>query len=159
MEFVGTKTVNAKLVKIKDNKPIYPLGGIYGPTVPQVFSTTIIASLIQRGYHVFEVLKDGSEIQLNLGNFKTKFDGTEDSAIPNVITEPVSHKQFESKPVTSNEVQKEEPQRKEEVITFANNNKNDFKNNKNDKKNDKNKNENEKKEDKSIIKADELVNK
>jgi hypothetical protein len=157
MEFVGTKTVNAKLVKIKDNKPIYPLGGIYGPTVPQVFSTTIIASLIQRGYHVFEVLKDGSEIQLNLGNFKTKFDGTEDTAIPNIITEPVSHKQFESKPVTFNEAAKEEPRHKEEVITFANNNKNDFKNNKNEK--NKNKNENEKKEDKQNIKADELVNK
>lgn len=74
-----SKKVSAKKVKITDNKPIYPMGGIYGPTVPQVLNTSLIVALIQRGYHVVEILDNGKEVPLNLVNYTTDFNNRKDN--------------------------------------------------------------------------------
>lgn len=75
MEPVISSFVERKLVKVTDSGPIMPLGGIYGPTLPQVLSTKIVAVLLQKGYHVTEILNNKSEVKLTLTNYNLDLNG------------------------------------------------------------------------------------
>lgn len=75
MEPVISSFVERKLVKVTDSGPIMPLGGIYGPTLPQILSTKIVAVLLQKGYHVTEILNNKSEVKLTLTNYNLDLNG------------------------------------------------------------------------------------
>ena len=75
MESVETTFVEKKNVTITDNGPIMPLGGIYGPTMPQVMKVGTIATLLQKGYHVSEVLNNGTRVPLTIINYNVDLQG------------------------------------------------------------------------------------
>lgn len=75
METDMTTFVDKKLVKVTDRGPIMPLGGIYGPTLPQIMTVKTIAILLQKGYHVTEILNNKSEIKLSLSNYNVDING------------------------------------------------------------------------------------
>ena len=67
--------VDKKFVKVTDRGPIMPLGGIYGPTLPQIMTVRTIAILLQKGYHVTEILNNKTEIVLSLSNYNVDLNG------------------------------------------------------------------------------------
>ena len=75
METDTTTFVTRKLVKVTDSGPIMPLGGIYGPTLPQIMSVKVIAVLLQKGYHVTEILNNKTEVKLGLTNYNVDLNG------------------------------------------------------------------------------------
>lgn len=75
METDTTTFVTKKLVKVTDSGPIMPLGGIYGPTLPQIMSVKVIAVLLQKGYHVTEILNNKTEVKLGLTNYNVDLNG------------------------------------------------------------------------------------
>lgn len=83
-----TTYVTQKLVSINDSGPIYPLGGIYGPTMPQITAVSEIALLIQKGYKVIEHLKNGNEVKLTIADYNIDLNGDE-GAYLNDVKSPV----------------------------------------------------------------------
>ena len=75
MEFAKKKTVDKKRVEVRYTGPILPLGGIYGPTVPQIMDVHTIASLLIKGYRTVEILNNGSEVMLDMSNYDLDFNG------------------------------------------------------------------------------------
>ena len=65
----GIKYVKEKYVKVTDIGPILPMGNLYGPTLPRIMNTHMISVLLQKGYHVTEILNDGTEVKLTLMNY------------------------------------------------------------------------------------------
>lgn len=89
-----TKYVDKKLVSVNHNGPIYVMGGIYGPTMPQITDVAEIALLIQKQYPVIEHLKNGTEVKLTIANYNIDLSGDagaylEDVKGPNEDVQPV----------------------------------------------------------------------
>ncbi len=82
--------IKAKKITISTAGPILPKGGIQGPIrSPYLENIDVIASLIMGGYSVNEVLRDGTELPLNLTNFDRDNDVPVDKPTPvPVVTEP-----------------------------------------------------------------------
>lgn len=129
MEPVTTKTVKQKQVAVRYTGPIIPLGGIYGPTVPQIMDVSIIATLLIKGYRVVEVLSDGREIQLNMGNYNVDNEGDGGKHLkavskPNEEIKPIpkpgakkpEEKPAEQEPVKPVEETPKDEEQKQEVI-------------------------------------------
>ena len=75
MEKLVDRFVDKKLVIVTNIGPIMPLGGVYGPVGPQVLDTHTIAVLLQNRYKLKEVLKNGEQVELSLGNYNVDLNG------------------------------------------------------------------------------------
>ena len=124
MEPVISSFVERKLVKVTDSGPIMPLGGIYGPTLPQVLSTKIVAVLLQKGYHVTEILNNKTEVKLTLTNYNLDLNGDGGKKLgefkrptDNITVLPKMARREAPKPVEEKPVVKEDTVPKTEVVT------------------------------------------
>jgi len=62
--------MNAKLIKIKSNGPIYAKGGVYGPIeTPYAEDLGTVFRMLSAGVKIVEVLEDGTEVVLTVSNF------------------------------------------------------------------------------------------
>jgi hypothetical protein len=75
------KFVDKKVVSIDYAGPILPLGGIYGPTIPQIMDVSDIATLIIKQYPVTEHLNDGTKKELDIANYNIDFNGDDGASV------------------------------------------------------------------------------
>lgn len=111
-----SRFVTAKLVKITTVGPILPLGGIYGPTIPQVLSTKIISSLLIKGYKVKEILKNKSEVDLNLMNYNVDLNGDGGNYLHKYIRPSEPIQTIPKKNETPKEEFKQEQKQEEKIV-------------------------------------------
>lgn len=117
MEFAKKKTVDKKRVEVRYTGPILPLGGIYGPTVPQIMDVHTIASLLIKGYRTVEILNNGSEVMLDMSNYDLDFNGdggasVEKIATPNENVQKMPAKKPQKKEPSDEEKKKLEAEKK-----------------------------------------------
>lgn len=124
MEKLETSFVTKKNVKVTTKGPILPLGGIYGPmALPQVMTTHDISVLLQKRYEVVEVLNNGKEVKLSMGNYNVDLNGDGGKAVEE-IKQPTD--EVKSIPPANKREEKEDENQpaKPEVHQPENNNQN-----------------------------------